>query len=101
MNLNGARQWKKEMKRTYNPFLEERDKLIAVLTQKQVVEAQEKEKEVLRAEEIKLEAEKIRITEINQKQAMLEEQSGLERYRLEKEMLEKKYQAELAMVEKN
>ena len=39
------------MKSTYNPFLEERDKLIAVLKQKQAVEAQEKEKEILRAEE--------------------------------------------------
>ena len=52
-----VRQWKKEMKSTYNPFLEERDKLIAVLKQKQEVEAQEEEKEILRAEEIKLEAE--------------------------------------------
>ena len=71
------RQWKKEMKSTYNPFLEERDKLIAVLKQKQAVEAQEKEKEILRAEEIKLEAEKKRLTEINQKQALFEEQTGL------------------------
>ena len=53
------------MKSTYNPFLEERDELIAVLKQKQAVEAQEKEKEILRAEEIKLEAEKKRLTEIN------------------------------------
>ena len=88
------------MKSTYNPILEERDKLIAVLKQKQVVEAQEKEKEILRAEEIKLEAEKKRLTEINQKQAMFEEQAGLKRYRLEKEMWEEKYKAELAMVEK-
>ena len=36
-----VRQWKKEMKSTYSPFLEERDKLIAVLKQKQAVEAQE------------------------------------------------------------
>ena len=65
------------MKSTYNSFLEERDKLIAVLTQKQAVEAQEKEKEILRAEEIKLEAEKKRLTEINKKQEMFEEQAGL------------------------
>ena len=31
---------------------------------------------------------------------MLEEQAGLKRYRLEKEMWEVKYKAELAMVEK-
>ena len=93
-------QWKKEMKSTYNPFLKERDKLIAVLKQKQAVEAQEKEKETLRAEEIKLEAEKKRLTEINQKQAMFEEQAGLKRNRLKKEMWEEKYKAELAMVEK-
>ena len=95
-----VRQWKKEMKSTYNPFLEERDKLIAVLKQKQAVEAQEKEKEILRAEEIKLEPEKKRLTEINQRQAMFEEQAGLKRYRLEKEMWEEKYKAKLAMVEK-
>ena len=65
------------MKSTYNPFLEKRDKLIAVLKQKQAVEAQEQEKEILRAEEIKLEAEKKRLTEINKKQAMYEEQAGL------------------------
>ena len=88
------------MKSTYNPFLEERDKLTAVLKQKQAVEAQEKEKEILRAEEIKLEAEKKRLTEINQNQAMFEEQAGLKRYRLEKEMWEEKYKAELSMVEK-
>ena len=48
------------MKSTYNPFLEEteRDKLIAILKQKQAVEAQAQEKEILRTEEIKLEAEK-------------------------------------------
>ena len=61
-----VRQWKKEMKSTYNLSLEEREKLIAVLKQKQAVEAQEKEKEILRPEEIKLEAEKKRLTEINQ-----------------------------------
>ena len=65
-----VRQWKKEMKSTYNPFLKERDKLKAVLKQKQAVEAWKKEKEILRAEEIKLEAEKKRLTEINKKQAM-------------------------------
>ena len=70
-----------EIKSTYNPFLEERDKLIAVLKQKQAVETQEKEKEILRVKEIKLEAEKKRLTEINQKQAMFEEQAGLKRYR--------------------
>ena len=37
-----VRQWKKEMKSTCNPFLEERDKLIAVLKQKQA--AQEKKR---------------------------------------------------------
>ena len=95
-----VRQWEKEMKSTYNPFLEERDKLIAVLKQKQAVDAQEKEKEILRAEEIKLEAEKKKLTEINQQQTMFEEQAGLKRYRLEKEMWKEKYKAELAMVEK-
>ena len=40
-----VRQWKIEMKSTYNPFLEERDKLIAVLKQKQAVEAQEKKRD--------------------------------------------------------
>ena len=45
-----VRQWKKEMKSTYNPFLEERDKLIAVLKQKHA--AQEKEKEIIRAEKL-------------------------------------------------
>ena len=94
------RWWKKEMKSTYNPFLQERDKLIAVLKQKQTVEAHEKEKEILRAEEIKFEAEKKRLKEINKKQPMFEEQTGLKRYRLEKEMWEEKYKAELAMVEK-
>ena len=33
------------MKSTYNPFLEERDKLIAILKQKQAVEAQEKKRD--------------------------------------------------------
>ena len=50
------------MKSTYNPFLEERDKLMAVLKQKEAVEVQEKKKEILRAEEIKLEAEKKKLT---------------------------------------
>ena len=39
-----VRQWRKEMKSTYNPFLKERDKLAAVLQQKQAVEAQGKKK---------------------------------------------------------
>ena len=88
---------KRNEKYIHSPFLEKRDKLIAVLKQKQAVEAQENEKEILRAEEIKLEAEKKRLTEINQKQAMFEEQASLKRYRLEKEMWEEKYKAELAM----
>ena len=86
------------MKSTYNLFLEERDNLRAVLKQKQAVEAQEKEKEILRAEEIKLEAEKKGLTEINQKQAMFDEQAGFKRYRLEKEMWKEKCKAESAMV---
>ena len=99
-NDRDVRQWKKEMKSTYNPFLQERDKLIAVLKQKQAVEAQEKEKEILRAEEIKLETEKKRLTEIYQKQAMSEEQAGLKKIQIREENVEGKCKAELAMVEK-
>ncbi len=73
-----VRQWKREIKSQYSPFIQERDKLQMVLKAKNSIETKEVEEE-----KFKLELHMVE-----------------KRHQLEKKMWEEKLQAELDMVEK-
>ena len=95
-----VRQWKKTIKESFMPWVNEKERLTKVLKDQQEEVRKDKEREMYREAQSKLEAEQKKMNEIYKMQAEFEEEARKQRYQLEKEMWEEKLKAEQELVEK-